>query len=221
MPTRRASEVNRGSVLVRRAELDGCSDEQLLGRYARGELEAMEVLLARYKRPLFHFVLRLVRERGKAEDLLQESFLRMVEHASTYQGTASVKTWLFRIARNLCIDELRRQKHRRHPSLDAPTGASQESDGQTLYDRLADQGAGPDRSMVDRDLAQRMAKAIDELPEDQREVFVLRQVQNLSFKEIGEVTGVSENTVKSRMRYALERLQKNLSDYQEYAEELQ
>ena len=204
---------------MRRAELEGRSDEHLLGAYARGEMEAMEVLLARYKGPLFHFVLRLVRERGKAEDLLQESFLRMVEHAASFQGNSSVKTWLFRIARNLCIDEMRRQKHRRHPSLDAPSGNS-EGEGQTLYERLPHTGAGPDRSMVDRDLAQRMSKAIDDLPEDQREVFVLRQVQNLSFKEIGDVTGVSENTVKSRMRYALERLQRALSDYQEYAEEL-
>ena len=206
---------------MRRAELEGCSDEQLLGRYARGELEAMEVLLARYKRPLFHFVLRLVRERGKAEDLLQESFLRMVEHAASFHGSSSVKTWLFRIARNLCIDELRRQKHRRHASLDAPSAAhGAEGEGQNLYERVPHHGAGPERSVVDRDLAQRMASAIDELPEDQREVFVLRQVQHLSFKEIGDITGVSENTVKSRMRYALERLQKSLSDYQEYAEEL-
>ncbi|MFT3922647.1 MAG: RNA polymerase sigma factor [Myxococcales bacterium] len=204
---------------MRRAELDGCSDEQLLGLYSRGEMEAMEVLLARYKRPLFNFVLRLVRERGKAEDLLQESFLRMVEHAGSFQGSASVKTWLFRIARNLCIDEMRKQKHRRHPSLDAPSSSS-EGEGQSLYERVAHAGPGPERSVVDRDLAQRMSKAIDELPEDQREVFVLRQVQHLSFKEIGDVTGVSENTVKSRMRYALERLQRSLSDYQEYAEEL-
>jgi RNA polymerase sigma-70 factor (ECF subfamily) len=206
---------------VRRAELENCSDEQLLGLYTRGEMEAMEVLLARYKRPLFHFVLRLVRERGRAEDLLQESFLRMVENAGTFQGSASLKTWLYRIARNLCIDELRRQKHRRHPSLDAPQGKSDGAEGQNLYERLANVGPGPDRLTVDRDLGRRLASAIDELPEDQREVFVLRQVQNLSFKEIGDITGVSENTVKSRMRYALERLQRALSDYQEYAEELQ
>ncbi len=207
---------------MRRAELEGCPDEQLLGRYARGELEAIEVLLARYKRPLFHFVLRLVRERGKAEDLLQETFLRMVEHAGTFHGSSSLKTWLFRIARNLCIDELRRQKHRRHASLDAPKAqGGAEGEGQSLYERLPHRGPGPERGVVDRDLAQRMANAIDELPEDQREVFVLRQVQHLSFKEIGDITGVSENTVKSRMRYALERLQRALADYQEYAEELQ
>jgi RNA polymerase sigma-70 factor (ECF subfamily) len=212
--------VNAGSACVRRAELQGCSDEQLLGLYTRGEMEALEVLFARYKRPLFHFVLRSVKERSRAEDLLQESFLRLVEHAGSFQGSASLKTWLYRIARNLCVDEQRRQKHRRHPSLDAsssPDGA----EGASLHERLAHTGAGPDRLTTDRDLAKRLALAIDDLPDDQREVFVLRQVENLSFKEIGEITSVPENTVKSRMRYALDRLKRTLSDYQEYAEELQ
>jgi RNA polymerase sigma-70 factor (ECF subfamily) len=204
---------------VRRAELGSCSDEQLLGRYTRGELEAMEVLLARYKRPLFHFVLRLVGERSRAEDLLQEAFLRMVEHASSFEGTSSLKTWLYRIARNLCVDELRRRKHRKHPSLDA-RASTDAGESHSLYDRLPHTDAGPDRRMVDRELARRMAMAIDELPQDQREVFVLRQVQQLSFKEIAEITDVPENTVKSRMRYALERLQRALADYREYAEEL-
>lgn len=179
----------------------------------------MEVLLARYKRPLFHFVLRLVGERSRAEDLLQEAFLRMVEHAASFEGTASLKTWLYRIARNLCVDELRRRKHRKHPSLDA-RASTEGGESHSLYDRLAHADAGPDRRMVDRELARRMATAIDELPQDQREVFVLRQVQHLSFKEIAEITDVPENTVKSRMRYALERLQRALADYREYAEEL-
>jgi RNA polymerase sigma-70 factor (ECF subfamily) len=199
-------------------ELGSCSDEQLLARYTRGDLTAMEVLLARYKRPLFHFVLRLIGERNRAEDLLQDTFLRMVENAASFEGTASLRTWLYRIARNLCIDELRRRKHRKHPSLDAH---GREGDGSSLYDRVPGSEAGPDRRMVDRELSRRMASAIDELPHDQREVFVLRQVQCLSFKEIAEITDVSENTVKSRMRYALERLQRALSDYREYAEELQ
>jgi RNA polymerase sigma-70 factor (ECF subfamily) len=204
---------------VRRAELANCSDEQLIALYTRGNVEAIEVLLERYKRPIFHFALRLVADRGRAEDLAQEAFLRLIEHATSFQGSASLKTWLYRIARNLCIDELRRRKHRRHPSLDAKP-AHAEDEGQSLYERLPLKDAGPDRQTVDRDLAKRMTSAIDELPTDQREVFVLRQVHNVSFKEIAEITGVAEGTVKSRMRYALERLQRALADYQEYAGEL-
>jgi RNA polymerase sigma-70 factor (ECF subfamily) len=205
-------------VLVRRADLLSRSDEQLLNLYTRGELEAMEVLLERYKRPVFSFVLRLVGDKARAEDLLQETFLRLVEHASTFEGNARLKTWLFRIARNQCIDESRRRVHRKHPSLDAPTGT--EADGPTLHERLPGREHGADRRTVGNELKQRMAQAIDALPEEQREVFVLRQVQNLAFKEIAEITGVSENTVKSRMRYALERLQGALAEYQDYAEEL-
>jgi RNA polymerase sigma-70 factor, ECF subfamily len=203
---------------VRRAELLGCSDEQLLGLYTRGELEAMEVLLERYKRPVFSFVLRHVGDRARAEDLLQETFLRLVEHASTFEGNARLKTWLFRIARNQCIDESRRRVHRRHPSLDAPIG--HDEDAPNLHERVASTEAAADRKSVGNELKQRMARAIEALPEDQREVFVLRQVQNLQFREIAEITGVSENTVKSRMRYALERLQGALAEYQDYAEEL-
>jgi RNA polymerase sigma-70 factor (ECF subfamily) len=213
----RAPRLTR-SFVVRRSELAACSDEQLLSLFTRGELEAMEVLLERYKRPVFSFVLRLIGDRARAEDLLQETFLRLVEHAHTFEGNAKLKTWIFRIARNQCIDESRRRVHRRHPSLDAPI--ADEANSATLHDRLASKEAGAERRTVGSELKQRMAEAIKALPEEQREVFLLRQVQNLAFKEIADITGVSENTVKSRMRYALERLQGALAEYQDYAEEL-
>jgi RNA polymerase sigma-70 factor (ECF subfamily) len=203
---------------VRRAELQSCSDEQLLGLYTRGELDAMEVLLERYKRPVFSFVLRLVGDRARAEDLLQETFLRLIEHANSFEGNAKLKTWLFKIARNQCIDESRRRAHRKHPSLDQPMG--HDPDGANLHERVPSRDAAADRRTVGNELKVRMTVAIDALPEDQREVFLLRQVQNLAFKEIAEITGVPENTVKSRMRYALERLQGALAEYQDYAEEL-
>jgi RNA polymerase sigma-70 factor (ECF subfamily) len=213
----RAPRLTR-SFVVRRSELAACSDEQLLSLFTRGELEAMEVLLERYKRPVFSFVLRLIGDRARAEDLLQETFLRLVEHAHTFEGNAKLKTWIFRIARNQCIDESRRRVHRRHPSLDA--SIADEANSATLHDRLASKEAGAERRTVGSELKQRMAEAIKALPEEQREVFLLRQVQNLAFKEIADITGVSENTVKSRMRYALERLQGALAEYQDYAEEL-
>ena len=73
----------------------------------------MGVLVARYQKPLFTFLVRMNGDRARAEDLLQEAFLRMIEHAETFEGSARLKTWLYRIARNLCIDEMRRQRHRR------------------------------------------------------------------------------------------------------------
>jgi RNA polymerase sigma-70 factor (ECF subfamily) len=198
--------------------LHDLEDEELLRLYTGGELAAMEVLLDRYERPLFCFVLRHVRDRARAEDLLQETFLRMVEHAATFEGNARLRTWLFRIARNQCIDEARRRVHRKHPSLDASqTG---EPDGVNLHDRLANSAPGADRQSVAKQMGGAINDAIATLPEEQREVFLLRQLQQLSFKEIAEITEVSENTVKSRMRYALERLQGALAEYRDYVEEL-
>jgi RNA polymerase sigma-70 factor (ECF subfamily) len=202
---------------VRQAEREACSDEQLLGLYVRGELPAMAILVARYQRPLFTFLVRMCGESSRAEDLVQDVFLRMIEHAETFEGGAKLKTWLYRIARNLCIDDMRRRKHRRHASLDAQQEAG---DDRTLHDRLAAALPGADRQNVSKELATRMLEAIDQLPDDQREVFLLRQVQALQFREIAEITSVPENTVKSRMRYALERLQGALSEYRDYAEEL-
>lgn len=202
---------------MRQRDLESCSDEQLLGLYGRGELSAMGVLVARYQKPLFTFLMRMCRDRSRSEDLLQEAFLRMIEHADTFEGSARLKTWLYRIARNLCIDDMRRQKHRKHASMDAAHG---EDDGRTLHDRVAGKDPHADRKAVGSELSVTMLAAIDALPDDQREVFLLRQVHALQFKEIADITAVSENTVKSRMRYALERLQSALAEYQDYAEEL-
>ncbi len=203
---------------MRRTDLETQSDEQLLELYIGGELTAMEVLLERHEKPLFNFVLRQIGDRARAEDLLQETFLRLVEHAGTFEGHARLRTWLFRIARNQCIDEGRKRVHRRHPSLDA--AQSSDGEGATLYDRIGAKGPSAERSTVAKEVGVAMSLAIEALPEDQREVFLLRQSKQLSFKEIGEITGVSENTVKSRMRYALERLQSALAEYRDYAEEL-
>jgi RNA polymerase sigma-70 factor (ECF subfamily) len=202
---------------VRQTDKEACSDEQLLGLYLRGELSAMAILVTRYQRPLYTFVVRMCGEPARAEDLVQDAFVRMIEHADSFEGGAKLKTWLYRIARNLCIDDMRRRKHRRHASLDAEHA---DGDERTLHERVPAKAPGADRQSVGKELSVRMLEAIEKLPEEQREVFLLRQVQALQFKEIAEVMAISENTVKSRMRYALERLQGALAEYQDYAEEL-
>jgi RNA polymerase sigma-70 factor (ECF subfamily) len=203
-----------------KATTQGLSDEALLERFNDGHVDAFEELLARYRRPVFNFVLRSVRDASRAEEILQEVFLRVVQRSGDFRGQSKFSTWLYTIARNQCIDHGRKMSHRRHASLDAPTRGAEDEQGPTLMDRVADGGATSDREAIGKQLRAAIARAIEELPDEQREVFLLRQVQDLPFKEIALVVGTSENTVKSRMRYALERLQGALAEYEDYVEQL-
>jgi RNA polymerase sigma-70 factor, ECF subfamily len=202
------------------AELPEIPDELLLSRFNEGHVEAFEELLARYRRPLFNFVLRSVRDVSRAEEILQEVFLRVVQRSGEFRGHSKFSTWLYTIARNQCIDHSRKMAYRRHASLDAPSRSSDDEHGPTLLDRVAAKTHGSDREAIGRQLKEAIARAIEDLPDQQREVFLMRQVQNLAFKEIAVVVGTSENTVKSRMRYALERLQEALAEYEDYLEHL-
>ncbi len=193
------------------------ADEDLLGAYRAGENGAFETLLIRYRRPLFNFLLRSVRDRGRAEELYQDVWMRVIERCDEFRGDAKFSTWLYTIARNRCVDHQRKMVFRRHASLDATAPGS----AQTLGERVPNPGPSTDRLAMRGALQIRIAEEVEQLPEDQREVFLLRQVQGLAFKEIAEIVGVSANTVKSRMRYALERLQNGLSDLEEHVRELE
>lgn len=193
------------------------ASESLMLRFRSGDVRAFEILLQRHRQSIYEFVLRSVGtyNTAQAEDLTQETFLRVVKQAGNYEPRSKFTTWLFTLARNLCIDASRRRKHRKAQSLDAP-----DEEGHSLLDRTSDGGMPVDRQAVSTELRARLERAIDELPEDQREVFLMRESADLSFKEIAEVIGISENTVKSRMRYALEKLRASLDEYQDMARAL-
>jgi RNA polymerase sigma-70 factor, ECF subfamily len=197
------------------------TDEMLMVRYQRGDREAFAALVRRYKNPIFNFVFRQVRSGNTAEDVTQDVFLRVVQNAAEFKHEARFSTWLYTIARNLCVDHLRKQSHRRHPSLDQPVSGDT-ADARPLLDQVADPHprASVERSVVATEVQSKIVEAVAALPEEQREVFLLREVANLPFKEIAEITGAGENTVKSRMRYALDRLQEALSEFEEYARAL-
>lgn len=197
------------------------TDEMLMVRYQRGDREAFADLVRRHKTPVYNFVLRYVRSGNTAEDVTQDVFLRVVQNAAEFKHEARFSTWLYTIARNLCFDHLRKMSHRRHPSLDQPA-SSDGDDPRPLVDHVADghPRSSVERSAVSSEVLDRIVRAVEALPEEQREVFLLREVANLPFKEIADVTGVGENTVKSRMRYALDRLQEALSEFEEYARAL-
>ena len=196
------------------------TDEMLMVRYQRGDREAFVELLRRYQKPIYNFVLRQVRQGSAAEDVTQEVFLRLVQNAAEFKHEARFSTWLYTIARNLCIDSLRKLAHRRHASLDQPAGDG--SDPRPLVDSIPDPKprTSAERSALSGEMQSSLVKAVESLPEDQREVFLLREVAELPFKEIALITGVGENTVKSRMRYALDRLRQTLSEFEEYARAL-
>jgi RNA polymerase sigma-70 factor (ECF subfamily) len=186
--------------------------------YQKGEVRAFEVLLTRHRKPVYNFILRFVGSRETAEDLMQETFLRVIRGAEAYQRQAKFTTWLYTIARNLCVDQSRRAKHRKAQSLDAPMSSS--ADSGTLLDVLPSSEMGSDRKAVSRQLHLRIHEALARLSEEQREVFLMREFLDLPFKEIADIVGVPENTVKSRMRYALEKLRLELDEYRDLAKAL-
>jgi len=200
-------------------ELNGVADEGLMMQFQGGDREAFAVLVRRHKTPIYNFVLRQIHSRSTAEDLVQEVFVRVVQKAATFKHEARFTTWVYSIARNLCIDHLRKMSLRRHPSLDHSPGSNNRP---PLKDRVADPNpsTAADRSVMSSDIGERITAAVENLPSEQREVFLLRQVGKVPFKDIAAITGVPENTVKSRMRYALERLQSALADYEDYARAL-
>ncbi len=175
------------------------SDERLMLRFQGGDVRAFEELVRRHRTPLFSFLLRLTGDRGRAEDLCQETFLRVVRAAAGWERRAPFRTWLYAVARNQAVDEARRQAFRRTEPVDDPARAAQPSDDPP-----------PDRRAEAALIRPKLEAALASLPVEQREVFLLREHAGLRFHEIAEATGVSENTVKSRMRYALEALRAKL-----------
>lgn len=189
-----------------------------MGLYAEGVTEAFEVLLKRHERGIYNFILRSVYDRAKAEDLTQEVFYRVIKSAPNYKPTARFTTWLYTIARNICIDRSRRQSGRGEVSLDKPLGGVGGDDERTIGSTLSDgQARAGNVSMVRQDFQRRLQEALNALPHDQREVFLMREVNGLKFREIADVVGVPENTVKSRMRYALETLRGYLEEFRTYS----
>jgi RNA polymerase sigma-70 factor (ECF subfamily) len=176
------------------------SDERLMRRFQGGDVRGFEELVRRHRTAIFSFLLRLTGDRGRAEDLCQDTFLRVVRGAAAWEPRAAFKTWLFALARSRAVDEARRQAFRRAEPLASAGGAAE-----------ASEEVPPDRQAAAALLRPKLEAAVAALPPEQREVFLLREHAGLRFPEIAEVTGVPENTVKSRMRYALEALRARLA----------
>lgn len=176
------------------------TDDSLMLAWAAGEASAFEVLYGRHRGPLFRFLLAQLRDRPLAEELYQDVWQRVIAARATWRPEAAFATWLYRIAHNRLNDHWRAQRHRPPAPLDAELRTA----------ALAD----PEHpgSVAEQDeQRQRLQQALDELPDEQRETVLLRLQQELSLEEIGRITGVGRETVKSRLRYALDKLRARLN----------
>lgn len=178
------------------------SDEKLIERYVQGDLGALDKLIARYKKPLYSFLWRFTKSSADVDELFQETWLRVIRKAGDFEQNR-FKGWLFRIAHNLMID--RSRLNRGHLSLDQPT-VSQEGEMGSLLDTLPSSGTGPHALAANNEIQKAITQALASLPEEQREVFILRMEADLAFKDIAALQGTSINTALARMQYALTKM---------------
>ena len=179
------------------------ADEQLMLAYAGGDAGAFETLYARHKGPLYRFVLRSVKARGEAEDLFQEIWIRAIEARARYEPKAKFSTWLYTIAHNRLVD------HWRTKGLSL---VSLDDEGGAVIDPPAGPSAEPDRRAEGRQTVSRLLEAIAALPAAQREAFLLHEEGGLSVAEIAAATATPEETAKSRLRYAVNKLREAIDD---------
>ena len=177
--------------------------------FAQGRMSAFEALHDRHASGLFRFVLRSVQNQAVADDLVQELWFAVARSAATYTPTAKFRTWLFTMARNRVIDHARTAKN--HLSMDA-----ENENGESMFsDLAADSRLGPMRQVASKQQAHALLDAIEQLPDDQREAFLLQAEAEMSVEEIAVATGVSFETAKSRLRYARSKLKMLLADFAE------
>ena len=169
-------------------------------RHRCGDPAAFEEVYLRFSDMVFSLALRMSGDREEAADMAQETFLRVYRYLGRFRGRSSLKTWIYRITVNCCRSKLRKRSRRR---VERPLEHLEE---------LADQRTGPEERALGHDLGRRMAAAIADLPVVFREAVLLRDVQGLSYDEIGEVLGVRIGTVRSRIARGRERLRRLMEE---------
>ncbi len=187
--------------------LTNLSDQQLIHLFMDGDSEALENLIIRHKDKIYTSILLLVKDKYLAEDIFQDVFIRVIDtiRCGRYTEEGKFLPWAMRIAHNLCVDHFRKVK--RTPTI--KTG-----DDRDIFEVINFSEDGIDRRMMQRQSHDRVREMLDRLPQDQREVIILRHYAELSFKEIAALTQCSINTALGRMRYGLINLRKMMTEKQ-------
>jgi RNA polymerase sigma-70 factor (ECF subfamily) len=183
------------------------SDQELISLYQEGNTEAISTLVTRYKDKIYTSIYLLVKDKYLAEDLFQDTFIKVIDtlNSGRYNEEGKFSSWVMRIAHNLCIDHFRKVK--RSPSIKT-------SDDRDIFEVLNFSEGGVDEKIMQGQSNERVRKMLDMLPEDQKEVIIMRHFADLSFREIAKLTDCSINTALGRMRYGLINLRKMMVEKQ-------
>lgn len=187
--------------------LEQVPDLDLIRSFQGGDTEAFDVLVTRYKDRIYSSILFFVKDTYLAEDLFQDVFIKIIDTLKNKRYTEEGKflPWALRIAHNLCVDYFRKVKR---------TPAIKTSDDQDIFEVINVSQEAPDQKLMRGESHEKVRRMLDLLPEEQREILVLRHYANLSFKEIAEITNCSINTALGRMRYGLINLRKMMTENQ-------
>lgn len=186
------------------------SDTDLMLRVKRGDARAFELLVNRYKQSIMNLVCRMVPDRHEAEDLTQAVFVQVFRAAHRYRESARFSAWLYAIARNLCLNEIRRRSRHQVSSLDAPLAEAPDLTQASTVESPVE--SAPD-ILLQRELEMKVAEALDALPVNQRMAVVLYQQKALSYEEIAQVLDCSLSATKSLIFRARETLRQRLKPY--------
>lgn len=185
-------------------------DADLMLRAKQDDRGAFEELVVRHQQAVINFIYRSVPDLSEAEDLTQNTFVQAWKARQRYQVSAKFTTWLFTIARNLTLNELRRRSRHQHDSIDAPAGDDEAQPARQFEDRTANSAA---EDILRGEIEQRVAEAVGDLPENQRTAILLCQDEDVSYEEIAKVLGCSLSATKSVIFRARETLKLRLKAY--------
>ena len=190
------------------------SDTALIARCQKADIAAFNEIVSRYKGKIYNYLYRMTGSADDAEDLTQEVFVRMYTSIGTFRAEASLSTWLFRIAGNLCIDAFRKSKKERgNVSLNAPFGGSDGSDDEGATRDVPDWSSEPDTLFGRKELGAHIEAALQKLPPKLRSAVILHDVEGMAYEEIAQTENVPLGTVKSRIFNARVALRQQLRPY--------
>ncbi len=184
-------------------------DEELMQKIKKGDVEVFDILVRRWENRLFNVIYRITGDFETSRDIRQEVFLRVYQSAKGYRSDGHFSTWLYRIAINCSINELRKRKRRQTIPLNMP----ESGEGQTVQSELLDDSPGPEEVIQQNELSEHIRDALRCLPDEQRVVIVLRHYECLKFQQIASILNCPLGTVKSRMHNGLEQLRSKLKRY--------